>query len=338
MNGLLQRRATAVLEVLGVYLAGGLLTNLLIRLSGVAVRNPLENLSIHITGAALITASRQMFVLLMFEYAGYFLLIIPINWWHRRSGLAAYGLTKAGHSWRTLLLAGLGTAALSEWPVLSIGLLNSFHPSATAPWRQAFFDMSWRRWEFWLFSAVMSWALIPVVEELFFRGYCQRRLAEDWGDGPAIIGTACLFTFAHTQYQIPSAYNAGMIVGLLISAIGFGVVFAWTRSLVPAMIAHAIFDIPMTPKWESLLVAALVIGAFFSWRRGLSIIGQVFSTRSGIACGTLAALCTVYALAATRVRRLEYVAIGLVVLAVVLETLERRRNRIATDVHLTSRE
>ncbi len=110
--------------------------------------------------------------------------------------------------------------------MLGVGLVNYIHPSQTAPWRQAFFDMSWRRWEFWLFSAVMSWALVPVLEELFYRGYCQRRLAEDWGDGPAIVGAACLFTFAHTQYQIPDAYSAGMIVGLLLSAIGFGIVFA----------------------------------------------------------------------------------------------------------------
>lgn len=92
----------------------------------------------------------------------------------------------------------------------------------------------------------MSWALIPVLEELFFRGYCQRRLAEDWGNGPAIIGTACLFTFEHTRYQIPNAYNVGMIVGLFVSAVGFGIIFAWTRSLFPAIIAHMIFDIPMT--------------------------------------------------------------------------------------------
>jgi membrane protease YdiL (CAAX protease family) len=336
MTGQHQRRATAVLEVLGVYLAGGLVTNLLIRLSGVSLKNPLENLSVHITGAELITASGQIFVLLMFQYAGYFLLIVPINWWHRRSGPAAYGLTSAGHSLKALLLAGLGTAALSELPVLSIGLLNSFHPSETAPWRQAFFDMSWRRWEFWLFSAVMSWALIPVVEELFFRGYCQRRLAEDWGDGPAIIGAACLFTFEHTQYQIPNAYNVGMIMGLFISAVGFGVVFAWTRSLIPAVIAHAIFDIPMTPKWEGLLVAALVIGALFSWRRGRAIMWQLFSTKIGVECVALGVLGAGCAVAAARVRSLEYVAVGLIVLAVVFEALERRQNRIVGDPEVTT--
>ena len=124
-----QRRIAALVEVLGVFLAGGLVTDLLIRFSGIPVENPLANLDVHITDAQLITASRQMFVLLMFVYAGYFLLIIPINWWHRRRGPAAYGLTKAGRPWTMLILAGLGTAALSEWPVLGVGLLNSLFPS-----------------------------------------------------------------------------------------------------------------------------------------------------------------------------------------------------------------
>jgi hypothetical protein len=70
-----------------------------------------------------------MFVLLMFQYGGYFLLIFPINWWYRRRGPAAYDLTRAGQSSKTLLLAGLGTAALSEWPVLIINLVNSIYPS-----------------------------------------------------------------------------------------------------------------------------------------------------------------------------------------------------------------
>jgi len=80
-------------------------------------------------------------------------------------------------------------------------------------------------------------------------------------------GFLSLFTFEHTQYQIPSAYSAGMIVGLFMSAVGFGVAFAWTRSLIPAIIAHVVFDIPMTPFWQGLLVAALILGALFSWRR-----------------------------------------------------------------------
>lgn len=333
------RRYAALLEVLGIFLVGGLVMSQLVRLSGISVKNPLAELTTHMTGTELITAARQLFILLVFQYAGYFLLIIPIGWWYRHRSPSAYGLTKASHPWTALVLAGLGTAALSEWFVLGIGFLNSRHPSKTEPWRQAFFDMSWRRWEFWFFSAVMSWALIPVLEELFFRGYCQRRLAEDWGNGPAIIATACLFTFEHTQYQIPNMYNAGMILGLFLSAVGFGVVFAWTRSLLPAIIAHMIFDIPMTPRWQGFLVMVLIICALFIWRRGLDISRQVFSTSKHVAYWVLALSGVACALAVTRIRGLEYVGVGMVMLAVALEHLDLQRKRTATQrTVLNSRE
>ena len=133
-----------------------------------------------------------------------------------------------------LLVAGLATAAFREWPVVSISRANSIHPGPTAAWRQAFFEMSWHRWQFWLLAGVLTWAGAPFFEELFYRGYGQRRLAEDWGDGPAILGAACLFAFSHARYLRLDVYNIGMPPGLLLSAIGFGLVFAWTRSLIPA--------------------------------------------------------------------------------------------------------
>lgn len=295
----------------------------LIRLSGVPVKNPLPELTAHTTGSELITAARELLGLLIFQYAGYFLLIIPIGWWYRRRGPSAYGLTKANRTWPALILLGLATAALSEWPVLGIGVANSLHPSRTEPWRQAFFDMSWRRWEFWLFSAVMSWALIP-LEELFFRGYCQGRLAEDWGSGPAIIGTACLFTFEHSQYQIPNAYNVGMTVGLFVSAVGFGVIFAWTRSLFPAIIAHIIFDIPMTPMWQAAVVITLLMCSLFIWRRGMTIVRGLLSTGGSAAYWILALVGTACAVLGTRVRGMEYTGLCMVVLAVALEAVDLR--------------
>jgi hypothetical protein len=74
------------------------------------------------------------------------------NTWYRRRGPAAYGLTKAGHSWRMLLLAGVATTALAAWPSFSVLLIDAkYDLGETVPWRQALFDTSWRRWEFWLF-------------------------------------------------------------------------------------------------------------------------------------------------------------------------------------------
>ena len=169
-----RRRAAAILEVFGIYVAAQLVTALLIHLLHLTPFNPLTTLNSHASNADLLTAAQQMLVLLVLQYGGFFLLIVPIHWWRRRDGAAAYGLTTAARSWQMLFAAGIATAGLCEWPVLIMNLLNSVYHEQTAPWRQALFDMSWRRWQFWLFTAILSWALIPVLEELFFRGYCLR--------------------------------------------------------------------------------------------------------------------------------------------------------------------
>ena len=330
-----QRRAAALLEVLGVCLAGPVAMVGLRRLLGVSLPNPLSNLTAHATNAQLVTASRQLLTLLAVQNAGYFLLAVPLNWWYRRRGRAAYGLTTAGHTWKVLLLAGIAAAALAEWPVVGVTLANSIHPNPTVGWRQALMDMSWQRWQFWLFSGVLSWAGAPFFEELVYRGYCQRRLAEDWGDGPAIVGAACLFTFAHTQYLRADAYNVSMFLGLLLSAIGFGVVFAWTRSLIPCMIAHAIFDIPLTTIGESVLLAALVIGAILAWQRAVPVIKKVFSTGSSKACAALGVIGAGYAILTSIDSIIIYVviaAIAMLALAVVLEAKDRLAQRAAAHV------
>ena len=203
-------------------------------------------------------------------------------------------------------------------------LVDAVHPlGGMAPWRQAFFDMSWRRWQFWLFAGILSYAVIPVVEELLFRGYYQRRLAEDWGDGPAIIGTACLFTFSHPQYLIANAYNITMIASLFCLAIGLGVVFAWTRSLVPSMIAHAIINVPLTPIWQAALLVVFAIGAFFAWRSGVRAIRQVFANARVAACIGLAATLALYVILAHRINVMTYIAMGALALVLLLEAVDR---------------
>jgi membrane protease YdiL (CAAX protease family) len=336
-----RRRTAALLEVLGVYLTGLFLADgmakLLVHWRLISPANPLELLTAHTTNAQLLVASRQMFVGFMLQYGSYFLLIVPINWWYRRRGPAAYGLTRAGRPWKALILAGIATAVLTQWPVLLHTLVNAIHPlGATVPWRQAFFAMSWRRWQFWLFAAILSYALVPVLEEIVFRGYYQRRLAEDWGDGPAIIGTACFFTFAHGQYLIANAYNITMIVSVFCLAIGSGVVFAWTRSLVPSMIAHAIINVPMTLFWQEALLVVFVIGAFLLWRRGLRTFKQVFTNTSATACAVLAAAQTFYVIGADRFSGMTPVAIGIRLVALGLEAVDHRKNRTVRAASMSS--
>ncbi len=329
MSAQIRRRIAALLEVFGVYLAGPFLCDqigdLLVRRHVVSSQNPFALLTVHTTNADLLIASRQLLLLLILLYGSYFALIVPINWWHRQRGRAAYGLTRAGRTWKALIVLALATAALTQGPVLVHTLVDAVHPlGKMEPWRQAFFDMSWWRWQFWLFAGIMSYAVIPILEELLFRGYYQRRLAEDWGDGPAIVGTACLFTFSHKQYLIANAYNITMIASLFCVALGLGIVFAWTRSLIPSMIAHALINVPMTPAWQGALLVVFVIVAFFAWRGGLRAVQQVFTNTKATACAFLAALEIAYVIAAGRVGSMTYVAIGMLLVVVMLEAIDRR--------------
>ncbi|WP_047491357.1 CPBP family intramembrane glutamic endopeptidase [Terriglobus sp. TAA 43] len=325
------KRTAALLEVLGVYLAAGALEDrlidLLTRFHIVSISNPFALLTNHTTNADLLLASHRLLLIWLLQYGSYFALIIPLNWWYRRRGPTAYGLTRAGHSMKWLIVAGIATACLCEWPVLILSLVDVVHPlGAMAPWRQAFFDTSWQRWQFWLFAGISSYAVVPVLEELLFRGYYQRRLAEDWGDAPAILGTSCLFVFAHKQYLIPNAYNVGMVLSLLCLAVGLGVIFAYTRSLIPSMIAHAIINVPLTPKYQIALLAIFAVGLFIFSRTGLQVVKRIFGNPPLASCMLLAFVGALYVVAAQHFAAMTTLSIVVLVVAIGLEWTIRKRS------------
>jgi membrane protease YdiL (CAAX protease family) len=325
-----KRRAAALLEVLSVYLAGALLNDRIVGFVTqdhlISPQNPFALLTVHASSADLLVASRQLALALLFIYFSFFVIIVPLDWWRGRRGPATYGLTRAGMSVKTLIAVGVAAAALSEWPVLIHSLVDAVHPlGAMAPWRQAFFDMSWRRWQFWLFAGILSYAVVPVVEELLFRGYYQRRLAEDWGDGPAILAVACLFTLSHKQYLIANLYNITMIFSLFCMAIGLGVVFAWTRSLIPGIIAHAIINVPMTLAWQAALLAAFAVMIFFVWRGGLSALRQVFGRLQMVSALILIALFGAYALWIERLPAKAFWATGMLLVSIGIGVAHRGR-------------
>jgi hypothetical protein len=103
------------------------------------------------------------------------------------------------------------------------------------------------------------------------------------------------------------------------------ITFAWTRSLIPSNIAHAIINVPMTPVWQGALLVVFVIGAFFAWLGDVRAIKQVFTNTTVTACAVLAVVETAYVIAAGRIGSMTYVAIGMVLIAVALEAIDRLR-------------
>jgi len=107
-----RRRATALLEVLGVYLVGPLVTAQLVRVLGLRLVNPFDHFTAGISDAGLITASRQMFLLLVLQYAAYFLLIMVCATPRHGSGVWAPSLRfHGGRFWIYYPFRAPGAAA-----------------------------------------------------------------------------------------------------------------------------------------------------------------------------------------------------------------------------------
>ncbi len=103
--------------------------------------------------------------------------------------------------------------------------------------------------EFWIFMAIGSFAVIPVVEELFFRGYflgsLNRRLSPSW----AIVLSALVFALVHLQYVSADFFALYNLTAVFL----VGIVYAWsvyfTRSLLPAITGHAFGNLPQPLEW-----------------------------------------------------------------------------------------
>jgi membrane protease YdiL (CAAX protease family) len=82
-------------------------------------------------------------------------------------------------------------------------------------------------------------ALIGVYEELLFRGFLMTRLRRATGGWTiAVVLSTVIFTALHAFEQTPSALVIVAILSLV-----FSLVTIWRRSIIPAIIAHALFDL-----------------------------------------------------------------------------------------------
>ncbi len=95
--------------------------------------------------------------------------------------------------------------------------------------------------------ALLGAVLVPVAEEIIFRGYAQEALIGALGSVPAAVAlTALLFAAIH------GAYGVGVIAyAFLLSLLLSGLVLA-TGSLYPAIAAHALINL-----WSFVIVPIL---------------------------------------------------------------------------------
>ena len=80
--------------------------------------------------------------------------------------------------------------------------------------------------------------MVAVYEELLFRGFLMGRLRRATGSWTvALFLSTVVFTALHAPDQTP-----GALVFIAILSLVFSIVTIWRRSIVPAVVAHALFD------------------------------------------------------------------------------------------------
>jgi membrane protease YdiL (CAAX protease family) len=325
-----QRKLAALAEVLAVLVIGNVLARLISNVIGFAGSKQQLNETIaegiqpDFLQMAWLTAGD-----LLIKYGILCGLAFLIGWWHRKRPIKAYGLSCGGFSIGYLILTGVVLFAAAGFLPQLLLFLNKFISLGPGPshWEALSGEQTW---EFWIFMAVSSFALVPIVEEFFTRGYMQTRLTEDFGPGAAIFITAFIFAFAHAQYFRLSVMSLGMLISIILMSLFAGYVFYRTKSLVPVIVAHALGNIPYEGWVEKYLIFFLLAIIILSWKPIIRFGKGFFQETSaidskGALIGILFLIACSFVIIALYLRPLFlFTGIILGIIALILEFREKR--------------
>ena len=291
------RKVAALFEILGVLVAGSLAAFYLIPGLGIKPLDPIVQAALHAPAPDFVSLSVDFFQTKSVQYGCLLLLAFAVGWWRRRLRPRNYGVTTAGQSVWNLVALGLLAFAVVALPIKLLWVAKQFMALGQGSPFWLLLEKKWTA-SFWLFMAVASFAYQPVIEELFFRGYCQTRLEEDFGGIGAVSITALFFVLGHDQYHHLSILSIGNMIALIPCAFGLGYVYLLTRSLIPGIILHAALNVPTKGIYDFLPPAIMIIVLIFYYRRWLGLVRdfcrQVASTgwKRAASAGTLVLVVT----------------------------------------------
>ncbi|MEM9386650.1 MAG: CPBP family intramembrane glutamic endopeptidase [Pseudomonadota bacterium] len=252
----LVRCLAAVGEVVFVLLALTLLARLLFSLLGLtdadAYLFPAQG-EVDFRGAAKAEASWHAL-----RYGLALLVVVLVGGIRRRRSLASYGVTLGTSSPLGLIQYGLVLFAVTHPPTLLLSMADrAFSLGPGLPFWRLMEEVPWDG-DFWLFMAVSSFLVVPLVEEFMARGYLLGRLRESFSAGGALVVMGVLFAVAHTQYHRADLLSLGSLLTLVYGSVVWGYAVYRTGSLIPPMVAHALVNIPLAEALEPYLLVASV--------------------------------------------------------------------------------
>jgi membrane protease YdiL (CAAX protease family) len=215
---------------------------------------------------------------LSIQYAGIGLLAAGILLARHELSPARLGWTRNGHSISSLMSAGGVLGCLLAAFSLALFLADArWDLGRTETWREALLNAP-QTWDYWILMAVIGYALVPVLEEAFYRGVLQSRLQQSMPPATSILLSSTVFALSHVQYRDPSPFNLATLLTVFVAALVLGWLFWRTGSLLPGIVLHAILNLPPQHGRAGLAV----LGAFLAIlvvtrRRWLAQLGEVGS-------------------------------------------------------------
>jgi membrane protease YdiL (CAAX protease family) len=176
-------------------------------------------------------------------------------------------LTRNGHSIGSLIRAGGVLGCLLAAFSLALILADArWDLGPTEPWREALLNAP-QTWDYWILMAVISYGLVPVLEEAFYRGVLQGRLQQSLPPAPSILLSSTAFALSHAQYRDLSLFNAATLLTVFAAALVLGWLFWRTGSLYPGIVAHAILNLPPQHGRAGLVMLGALLAILIGTRR-----------------------------------------------------------------------
>ena len=80
--------------------------------------------------------------------------------------------------------------------------------------------------------------VIAPAEEIFWRGFVQRKYSEKWGKWPGFLLAVTVYSLVHVW-----SFNLMLIGAATVAGLSWGFMYLKYKSIVPGIISHAIWDL-----------------------------------------------------------------------------------------------
>lgn len=322
-------RALAIAEPLFLLVAISLLAAQLAPLIGLANRDDRDAVLFGNAGPDWVSAAIAESEWLGLRFGLTLLAAWAISAWRGGPTRREASLSTGGRSLLNLIGIGLGVSLVITMPVRAAMAIDMYYPlGERTPMWDLMAQTDWTP-QFWLFMAASSFVIVPIVEELFFRAYMLGRFRENFTLGGAAILTAVLFWVSHGQYLTGDPYLAFHSVNVLVGALVLAWVTLHTGSIIPALTAHMLFNIPGQFAWHAGWVVAAII-VLIAWRRTAwsytkEIVSLLATTREWLFLIVAAAAVGVLVTVIRAEPNARLIAVGIFSMLFVANLVRRRR-------------